>query len=301
LEELNSVRIRLFAASLASIATLGLCLAGPIGAATVHHHLGPRPEPGRLPWITCVPRAELHWQAYRVDNDLFVGMRGKSCIKSTTGRNFVILDNYDPNPLGIVTGYPAVRYGPYYAATDPLAILPLRTTRIGHLTAHVDSKGRARGQWQSDADIWFYPRFQDVSLHGSFELVIVTRASAWTGELADKVHIFKRGWSWAEWMTCDRAEGGQLRAALAGQAIPAITKGGGCVGPEWPLMYFRIDHYTDRLRLRLGAFTYLARRFGGLPWRWVMGSVAYGTECWSGCRGLVDSMFVDDPRHVSSW
>jgi hypothetical protein len=242
-----------------------------------------------------VPRAELDWRAYRVDNDIFAGMPGRSCIESTTGENVLVLDNYAPNRAGNVTGYPAVRYGPYYTATDPLALLPLRDIRIGHLTAHVYSSGRAPGQWQSDADIWYYPHFMDIRGHGLFEIVIVNTASAWTGQLARKAHIDRRGWSWAEWITCTRAVSMQMREALAGQAI---TQGNGCIGPEWPLMYFRIDHYTHRLRLRLGAFTYLARKLGGLPWGWVMGSVAYGTECWSGCRGLTDSMYVDDPSRV---
>jgi hypothetical protein len=53
--------------------------------------------------------------------------------------------------------------------------VPLRAGE--RMIMHVRSTGNAKGQWQSDADIWGWPTSIVTSKHAGFGLVIVNRAS----------------------------------------------------------------------------------------------------------------------------
>jgi hypothetical protein len=94
-------------------------------------------------WHTCVRQARLQDGIYSVDNDLFTGRRGPSCITSFTGHDVTIDRNYRPQGAGVVA-YPAVRVGAYYWASDPGSGLPVPVARV-RLTLKLRNTGQAPG------------------------------------------------------------------------------------------------------------------------------------------------------------
>ena len=63
-------------------------------------------------------------------------------------------------------------------------------------------------------------------------------------------------------------------------------------GQTWPILVFRQVHQTAGARIKVAAFVWWARKRGHLPSSWWLGDVAYGSELWSGGKGLTDSMHV---------
>lgn len=224
---------------------------------------------------TCVPRKIDYADApYRVDNDIFTGMHGLSCL-TIRGSSFTIDRNYAPQ-RGIVVAYPRIDFGPWYTSADPTSGLPVRVTGMSRMVAHVASAGRSGGRWQSDIDAWFYPS-ANTNRHGTFEMVIVNRstpayhpaAPAWIRQRVG------HAWWWFHWpwTTCLR------------------NSSGGCTATTWPILVITRASSAPAAAIRLSTFVYHARRLGFMHAMW-LGNFAYGTECWSGCKGLTDSLTI---------
>ena len=218
-------------------------------------------------WHTCTPRAARFDGAYRIYNDEFAGRKGRFCIRST-GRNLTTENSVIGQPGGVVA-YPAIQYGPYYGYADTASGLPVPELHMGAIVLHVSSTGHAAGQWTSDVDAWFYPN-TNTSVHANYELVIINRTSS--GVTARNHKLVKAGGQWYEatsWTTCP----------------PGLNL---C----WPLIWFEKLHQSGSLKIRLGVFAWDARKLGWLPKREWIGNWNYGSEIWSGGKGLTDSMTV---------
>ena len=211
---------------------------------------------------TCATQQTYRYGPYRVDNDLFTGRRGPSCI-TVTGPSLTIDAAYQAQPGGVVA-YPNIRYGPKFGSADDLAQLPLRVDDLGTLALHVRSSCQAAGHWISDVDGWVYGS-AGTRTPGIAEIVIGLCSQGW-GEGGVRVKIGPR------WYLAERH----------------VTGG----GAGWPLTTFRPLAPARRRVLPVGAFTRWMLHEGWLrPGEW-LGNVAFGTECWSGCQGLTDRLVV---------
>ena len=235
-------------------------------------------------WRSCQPGAKDYLGAYRVVDNAWAGPSSKKFCVSSTGLNISIGSSAIPHGTNVVA-YPNVRFGPFWTDGDPQSGLPERVTAIGPLTLNAASRGHAGGTWLTDADIWFRPRANWIR-HGTFELVIANRSHTGTtpvapalAELAasgNTVRIGRTWYGWAEWMTSD-----------------PVT------GLRWPILVFRQLRQSQRAVIRVSKFVWFARHHGffHLPSHWWLASVAYGSELWSGGRGLTDSMHVSWPGY----
>jgi hypothetical protein len=214
-------------------------------------------------WRTCVPQATLGVGIYRIDNDLFTGSKDRSCIRASHGHALTILDNYAPEGASVVA-YPSVRIGNFYRSRDNVPGLPARADRPGDIFLHLYSRGNAPGVWLADSDMWFY-NSRRIRGHGREELVLVTRS-----------HLYVTG--------CAR------ELTIAGVLYCANRHRTGPAGHTWPLIVLRLVYPRYHLGVPVAD---VFRRLWRLHWlgghRW-LGSIAYGAECWSGCKGLYLSM-----------
>jgi hypothetical protein len=217
-------------------------------------------------WHTCVPQRTHYYGLWRVDNDLFTGSRGPSCITSTNGKNLKINTNYRPSWDGKVVAYPDIRFGKFYGSRDVYAqnYLPQRVRDTDGLKVHVTALGNAPGDWQADADVWFY-NSNHIAGHGAAELVIVTRGSN-NFRSSNIVTIGGQRFYESHWITSDN-------------------------GKHWPLIYLRLVHPSNHTRLIMSQVMSKVHNLVGNG-RWI-GSIAYGAECWSGCKGLYLGMSVN--------
>jgi hypothetical protein len=226
---------------------------------------GPAHVSAAAGWLTCKPQATLRSGIYRVDNDLFSGVHDRSCVGSTDGHDITLFSSYRPWARGVVA-YPSVRVGDYYASRDRSAIFPVQVRRPGRIILHLRSAGTAGGTWLTDSDWWFYNN-NLVRGHGVAELVLANR---WAG--------------YHPW--CQR----HLR--IGRRWICAHEYKTGPHGHRWPLIGLFVDRRRHWLRVNVGHVLHRMRRLGWLKGREWLGSVAYGTEVWSGGRGLTDSMTI---------
>jgi hypothetical protein len=267
---------------LAAFAVISSLLLLPIGLAATR--TGPPQRPARFrsaaltasvgaasrpaEWQTCVPQATLAVGIYRIDNDVFDGVKDPSCIRASDGHALTILDNYKSRGASVVA-YPSIRIGNFYRSRDNVPGLPSSEYRPRDIVLHLYSRGDAPGGWLADSDMWFY-NSNVIRGHGTEELVIITRYSILTPcrRQLDIDHVW----------------------------YCANIHRTGSPGHSWPLMVLRLDHPRYHLRINIAP---LIRRLRWLHWlrrpgKW-LGSIAYGAECWSGCKGLYLSMAVHVP------
>jgi hypothetical protein len=271
--------MRLRRALLLPLATVAsLALAATASAANPNPSTGVNPNPsvGLEPvprpvvvhsrantWHTCVPQATLHRGIYQFDNDLFIGSDGPSCI-TVRGTSLTIDRNY--RRAYNVVAYPAVRIGDYPYNRDPKSGLPEQVAKV-KLILHIRNTGSNPGVWIDDLDIWF-GHSAATATHHIREVIIVDRWSNYQPFRGNHaVKIGRRRWFIAKGYT-------------------------GSGGHGWPLIRFVARHQTRHATINLAAFLKVARRHHWITGHMVLSSVSDGTECWSGCRGLTDSMFV---------
>jgi hypothetical protein len=249
---------RRFAAALVAAAALLAVCSGQAHAATTK----------AASWATCADRTALFQGPYRWYDDIFNGDSGHFCIRVTRHR-MLVQDVVYGQPGGVVA-YPAIQYGPYYAWHDPASGLPaqlgLRADAIGTIDAYVASTGRARGEYQSDVDLWL-AKNANTSVHATAEIVIVNRSSGTgSGRLTRIGGIWYRV---RRWETCPAA-----------------------VGMCWPLMLFVQVRQTDRARVDVSGVLAKVLAWRWLPsWEWLF-SVNYGVEVWNGDLRLTLAMDV---------
>ena len=217
---------------------------------------------------TCVPQATLHRGIYQFDNDLFIAHNGPSCI-TVKGTSLTIDLNYGESHD--VVAYPAVRIGDYPYNRDPKSGLPEQVSKV-KLTLHVRNTGSNTGVWIDDLDIWFGRTVATATDHIR-EVIIVDRWSNYNPRRgSDAVKIGRRRWF--------------------------IAKGySGSHSRRWPLIRFVARRQTPYATIDLAAFLKVALQRHWIKGVMVLSSVSDGSECWSGCRGLTDSMFV---KHKSA-
>ena len=221
-----------------------------------------------MSWHTCVPQATLEDGIYSVDNDLLTGKHGPSCVTSGTGHDVTIDRNYRAQGQGVVA-YPAVRIGAYYYMSGSGSGLPARVASL-RLNVKLRNTGNSAGLWIDDIDAWFARGDATARQHGIREMVIVTRWHDWSGG-GEPVRIGRRVWRVAEWLT-------------------------GSSRYRWPLIRFVLRRPARHLTLDLGLFDRIALEHHWIGRRMVLASVADGSECWSGCRGLTDSLTTAGQR-----
>jgi hypothetical protein len=214
-------------------------------------------------WHTCVAQATTDWGIYQRDNDLFAGKTGPSCI-TANGPGITIDRNYRAQPGGVVA-YPAVRVGMYPYNRDPGSGLPALESAV-NLHLHVTDSGQAIGGWIDDLDIWL-ARPQTPLKHIR-EIIIVIRHQ-----------------NYAPY--CDP---GHVRIGTRSYRAGSCETGSN--GSHWPLIRFIARTQHDRAVINIQDFLRVARRHGWIGKDMVVSSISDGTECWSGCRGLTDSMVV---------
>lgn len=242
---------------------------------------------GATIWQTCKPGTKQYVDAYRIYDNAWSGPSSRRFCVSSTGLNITIRSN--AVAAGNVVAYPSIRFGAFYTDGDPQSGMPLRVTRIGPMRLLVSSRGSATGTWLTDADLWFRPRAR-WDQHGTFELVIANR---WQGfGQPGGVPVRMTPWS-AFFRGSGRGAPARIGHVLY-RASEWITRDP-LTGYTWPILVFRQVRQSATARLRLGAFVWWARRHGRLPSSWWLGSVAYGSELWSGGRGLTDAMRVSSP------
>lgn len=223
---------------------------------------------------TCVPGTKVFSGAYvALDN---AWLEKAQCVRFNSATSVTITGNAVPVG-GTVVAYPSIRYGAFYTYRDAASGLPLRVTDLRKMTLHVASTGHATGGWQSDADIYFHPTPASIAHHhASFELVISNRYAWAIGGKGDPWTRIHRTWfRWASWMTCQHT---------ATRCDPRI--------PLWRIAAFFQVHQKAKERIYVPAFTWFLIRQHLLPAGDVLSSAAYGTELWSGGKGLTDSMTV---------
>jgi hypothetical protein len=239
--------------------TVGLAAVVGLGTAA-SAHVTP------LPWRTCVAQQTLRDGIYRVDNDLFDGASGRSCIESTSGHNLTIQTSYKPRGASVV-GYPDIRVGSFYGSRDTAAtFLPEQVAKPHPIILHLASTGNAGGLWLADADLWFY-NTDVIREHGTRELVIANRYTFDT--------------------VCPKV------LKIGGLRYCANRHLTGRAGHRWPLIVLRLirpRHYARVDISKVFAVRQIRRWIGGGKW---LGSIAYGVECWSGCNGLTASLTVN--------
>lgn len=228
-------------------------------------------------WSTCTARAIYYDGIYRVDNDLFAGKKGPSCVRSSDGHDITIRSSYKAQGPSVVA-YPRVYVGVNYASGDADARLPLRVTQLGKVILRVKSTGSTSGNWLTDSDDWLFPT-SNVSGHGNAEVVIGLRYSRWAPGKGYKRISIGGHWYWAlHAPTCE--PGTKLCWELTRLRAAAPPNSG------------RKTAQITARSLRIGTFFWHLRKLHWLASSEWLGSVAFGTECWSGCKNLTDSMTV---------
>jgi hypothetical protein len=217
-------------------------------------------------WQTCVPRQiDYLTTGYRIDNDLFAGKHGRSCIRSVPGgqgANLTITTSASPQPGGVVEA-PSIRVGPWYGSGDPASIFPLPVAGMPRIVLHVSVTGHPGGEWLADTDTYGYASVTAVTGNPAVELVIASR--------------------WHDY----RPAGGRVRVAGHWWRVARWTTGAGSpMGPH-PIIVFTLVRQDPRLREVLPLFIAYAR---GRGW-WPAGDRVAGNSClqgevWSGGRGL---------------
>ncbi len=232
-------------------------------------------------WHTCTA-GSMHLRGpYRIYDNAWLGHSSKRFCVESTGLNISIESS--ARPVGsMVVAYPSIRYGRFFGDLDPKSGLPLPIPGLGRrpVILHVSSTGHATGVWQSSLDAWFIPSASWTG-HGITELVIVNRTSSGTSRSrasrsGTRIRISGVRYRLVSWMTCQRLPGGRCDSAI----------------PQWRLIYLSRVRQTAHSVINLGRIIrkLIARHL--LSRREWLGDVAYGTELWSGGRGLTDTMTV---------
>ena len=277
---------RALAVAVLTLAVLAVLGAG-IGVAAAH-------ATTRHAWRTCKPGHHLNRGPYVIVDNAWTGPSARHFCVHSAGLDISIDSN--ARPAGNVVAYPNIRTGAFWTDLGWHSGFPVRVTRIGQMTLHVASRGRAAGTWLTDADIWFRPR-ANWDRHGTFELVIANR---WQGfGPAGGTGVIMPA------MSCLPARCGPVFRAparighVAYRASEWITRDP-VTGYTWPILVFRQVHQTTTARIRISAFVWWARSHGHLPSGWWLGDVAYGTELWSDGKGLTDSMHLGGTVMIST-
>lgn len=220
-------------------------------------------------WKTCVPQALRYTGEYIADNDQFTGSRGKLCIESRTGHDYTVTTSMPASPTGHVVAYPGIRVGQYWNAADPASGLAAPSMRLGHLHLTLHSDCKAGGVWQQDIDAMFSATAAG-AVRGAhdYELVVITcTAYGALRHCAGRImHIQHRAWcAVAPWPT---GSAGDRHLIMELQAMQPV----------------RVYSAT------LGAFVAHVRQAGWLPRTQWLDYFAWGSEIWSGGRGLTGSM-----------
>jgi hypothetical protein len=156
------------------------------------------------------------------------------------------------------------------------------------MTVTVSSRGYAAGTWLSDADLWLRPR-ADWPRHGTFEIVIANRWRQFRTLPGTPLAMP------AMWIKGQPARWAPARIGrVLYRASTWITQDP-ATGYRWPILVFQQVRQTATAHIRVAAFVRWAVKHARLPSGWWLGDVAYGTELWSGGRGLTDSMTVTWP------
>ena len=230
-------------------------------------------------WHTCTAGSKLVRGQYRIYDNAWLGPSSKRFCVDSTGLNISIESSARP-VRSMVVAYPSIRYGHFFGDLDPKSGFPLPIPGLGGrpVILRVSSTGRASGVWQSGLDAWFIPSATWTG-HGITELVIVNRSSSGASRSGTRIRIRGIRYRLVSWMTCQRLPGGSCDPTI----------------PQWRLIYlFRVRQtahsviYVGRTIRTLIARQLLSRG------EW-LGDVAYGTELWSGGRGLTDTMTVQAP------
>lgn len=239
-------------------------------------------------WRTCKPGTKEYVGAYRIYDNAWTGPSHRHFCVSSTGLNISIRSG--AVAAGNVVAYPSIRFGAFFTDGDPQSGMPLPVRRIGHMTLAVSSRGQAAGTWLTDADLWFRPRAVWTQ-HGTFELVIANRWQGF-GQPGGGTVIMPD-------MSCLPPGCGGVRVVHARAKVGHVayrvtewTTRDPVTGYTWPILVFRQVHQSDTARVRVAAFVWWARCHGRLPSSWWLGDAAYGSELWSGGRGLTDAMTV---------
>ena len=246
--------------------------------------------PASVAWHTCQPRQILYTGKYRVDNDLFAGMAGKSCIRSATGHDFTVTTNVPGDgPIGSnvaviggrlielhasggVVSYPSVYIGQNGTSSDPQSGLPVAVIRAHKYLLHITVGGSSPGtDYMQDVDIWLGPSKRSASQHGNAELVIALRGRGAGGQL------MSMGGHWyrvSHWTTHVRDANGNP------------------IGNGWPLYLIRAVGTVTSRTIRPATFLWHLRRLGLVSSREWWTSARLGAEIWRGGRGLSGAMTV---------
>ena len=225
----------------------------------------------------CTPGTIIFHGAYRVYDNAWLGRSAHRFCVSSTGVNITIDSNAAPDG-GIVVAYPSIRYGRFFGDLDKPSGFPLPVPNLSgrRVILHVASTGHASGEWQSDVDSWFIPN-KNWTQHGTAELVIINRSSSGqhgSGGYIIRIHGIR--YRVATWITC--------------QHLPRQT----CDPQVQPWRLIKLDRVNHAARDTI----YLGRTIRKLLARRLLhrgqwlGDVAYGTELWSGGKGLTDSLQV---------
>jgi hypothetical protein len=226
---------------------------------------------------TCAPRVIVYDGIYRIDNDLFAGSPGDSCI-TAKGSGLTISncspgDGNDAAPQ-YVTRYPKVYIGQNYTSGDRLSGLPVRMTRTQNYTLDVKFGGTPSCKVNSyidDLDMMFSSSLATADQHPTAELVIAGR---WDhGDMTGGKRIsIDHHWYYE---------------------TPWTTHTPGTAGPYWPLIRLVPEDSFSSRTFHLATFMWHLRTMGLVKPDMVLDMAAAGTECWVGCRGLTDSMAPD--------
>jgi hypothetical protein len=235
---------------------------------------------------TCVPREIVYDGIYRIDNDLFAGSPGQSCVVAKGGT--VTITNCSPGdgPDGAplyVTRYPKVYVGQNYTSGDPRSGLPVKMTRAQKYSLRVKFKGTPTckvNNYIDDLDVMFSDTVATADQHPTYELVIAGR------------------WDHGGMAGCSAR--GDRRVSIAHHwycETRWMTHTPGTNGPYWPLVRLVPRRQFRSRRIRLATFMWHMHEMGLVPANRVLDMVAAGTECWGGCGGLSDSMSPWTRRH----
>ena len=226
--------------------------------------------PAAAIWHTCQPRAIDYTGQYRVDNDIFAGRTGKSCIRSVTGHDLTITSNMPAQPGGVVS-YPKIYVGQNFTSSDPQSGLPVPVTKAHRYQLNIASAGQPSpgSDYMLDMDVWLSPSKRTADQHGNAELVNAFRGRGAGGQL---MSIGGHWYIVSHWIT-------HMRNAY-----------GNAVGAGWPLFLIRAVGTVRTRSIRPATFLWHLRRLGLVSSREWLDSVSLGVECWSGCKGLTYSM-----------
>ena len=270
-----------------AVAVLILAVLGAgIGVAAAH-------ATTRHAWRTCKPGHHFNRGPYVIVDNAWAGPSKRHFCVHSAGLDISIDSN--ARPAGNVVAYPNIRTGAFWTDLGWHSGFPVRVTRIGQMTLHVASRGRAAGTWLTDADIWFRPQ-ANWQQHGTFELVIANR---WQGFGPPGGFLVRmRDMSCLPLSRCGPpvTYGPPVPVGHAWYRVTGWITRDPVTGYQWPILVFRQVRQTGTARIRVSQFAWWARIHGRLPRNWWLGSVAYGTELWSDGKGLTDSMHVTGVR-----